>query len=175
MEQFRRLCCSWRRYRKLCKAIQKDQPTISHTATQIQGLFHAITQQCTDILTESKQGGPRTGNRKLARCRICVLQEDLLHQLPPWWLETVLQELCFTHYPQQIVTAYGIYLPTFYIWMNNSFIPIHFQDFLCQNYRRKKSGIFTFALKHWIAADPLDRCKNPWSSISKHKHFPDSL
>lgn len=144
MEQFRWLCCSWRRYRKLHKTIQKNQTTISHTATQIQGLFHAITQQCIDILTESKQGGPRTWNHKLARCRICVLQEDLLHQLPTWWLETALQKLCFTHYPQQIVTAYGIYLLTFYIWMNYTFILIIFQDFLCQNHRRKKPGIFTF-------------------------------
>lgn len=128
-----------------------------------------------DILTESKQGGPKTWNHKLARYKVCVLQEDLLHQLPTWWFQTVLQELCFTHYPQQTITAYGIYLLTLYIWMNYTFISIFFQNFLCQSYRRKKTGIFTFVPKHWVAADHLDRCKNPWCSIPKHMHFPDSL
>lgn len=63
----------------------------------------------------------------------------------------------------------------YYIWMNYTFISIYFQDFLCQSYRRKKMGIFTYVPKHWVAADALDRCKNPWCYIPKHEHFPDSL
>lgn len=126
-------------------------------------------------LNREQQGGPKTWNHQLARCRIiCVLQQDLLHQLSTWWFETVLQGLCFTYYLQQIVTAYGIYLLTVYIWMNYTFTSIYFQDFLCQSYRRN-TRIFTFVSKHWVAADPLDRCKNPWCYTPKHKHFPDSL
>lgn len=147
MEQFRWLCCSWRWYRKLCKTIQKDQTTIFYIAIQNQGLFHAITQQCTDILTESKQEGPKTWNHKLARCRILLVCSKRICYTN-YLLGGLRQSCrnCASHTIHSKSLLHMVYI--YYIWMNYTFTSIYFQDFLCQSYRRKKTGFFfTFVPK----------------------------
>lgn len=109
-----------------------------------------------------------------------MLQEDLLHKPLTLWFETALQELCFTHYLQQIITASGIYLPKFYVWVSYKFIFIHFQNFLCQSCRKKSHleeenrnfDFCTWALG-WSWA--FGRCKNSWCNRPIHIHFLDSL